>query len=98
MAVYTLTCSGTVCGGTNVLGVLELPDDHPDPAAAAWGHLCDVCRAAWQEAIAADAAAAADPRHPRPPAHPRDLAPIGPPRPPARHTGPPGLPGGPHGR
>lgn len=82
MALYTLTCSGTACGGATVLGTLELPSD-ADPTAAAWGHLCDVCADAWRAAIDADQQQAVKGK--RPPAHPRDLAPLGPPRQPRPH-------------
>lgn len=89
MAAYTLVCSGTVCGGVNVLGVLELDDAMPPAqvAAAAWGHLCAQCAAAWAAAIANDAADAT--KHGRPTLPPQAVAPIGPPRLPPNHPGPP---------
>lgn len=85
MAVYVLRCSGTVCGGVNVLGSIELPDGHLAPEAAGWGYLCVECVAAWRMAIAADAAAAVTAH--RPAAHPATLAPLGAPRMPAVHPG-----------
>lgn len=75
---YELRCSGTVCLGTNVLGTLELPADHPAPDQAAWGHLCGTCTAVWLDAVAADFIDAA--KHGRAPLHPQQLAPLGSPK------------------